>query len=40
MRLAEELSTLQAYGRDRLAEGSIALGDIPAITRRVLKGRG
>jgi Arc/MetJ-type ribon-helix-helix transcriptional regulator len=39
VKLAEELRELQAYGQQKLAEHGHALDDIPAITRRVLKGR-
>lgn len=39
VKLAEELRELQAYGQQKLAEHDRSLDDIPAITRRVLKGR-
>ena len=39
VKLAEELRELQRYGAQKAAEEGIALEDIPAITRRILKGR-
>lgn len=39
VKLAEELREVQTYGEQKLAEQGAALADVPAITRRVLKGR-
>jgi len=36
---AERMQEFQQYGAQKAAEEGIALEDIPAITRRVLKGR-
>jgi hypothetical protein len=38
VKLAEELRETQAYGQLRSAELGLAIDDIPALTRRVLKG--
>ena len=39
VKLAEEFRVLQSYGQGKLAERGLDLDDIPAMTRRVLKGR-
>jgi hypothetical protein len=39
LKLAEELRDLQAYGQRKLAEQDSSLDDVPAIVRRVVKGR-
>lgn len=39
VKLAEELREVQAFGQSTLAEQGLTVDDIPAITRRVLKGR-
>ncbi len=38
VKLAEELRETQAYGQSKLAEQGLTLDDIPAITKRALKG--
>jgi hypothetical protein len=38
VKLAEELRETQAYGQRKLAEQGLTLDDIPAITKRALKG--
>ncbi len=38
VKLAEELRETQAYGQRKLAEQGMTLEDIPAITKRALKG--
>ena len=38
VKLAEELRELQAYGQRKLAEQGMTLDDIPAATRKALKG--
>lgn len=37
--LAERLRELQAYGQQQLAQQDLALDDIPALTRRIVKGK-
>ena len=38
VKLAEELREMQAYGQRKLAEQGVTLDDIPALTRKALKG--
>jgi hypothetical protein len=38
VKLAEELRDMQAYGQRKLAEQGMTLDDIPAVTRKALKG--
>jgi hypothetical protein len=38
VKLAEELREMQAYGQRKLAEQGMTLDDIPAVTRKALKG--